>query len=273
MKFNIVFVISSLLFSSYCQAQTDSLSPKPSRLSIFISAGAGIPVGKFSQFEKIPQTNPELNFNMAGPAQTGFLGSAGCRYLFGRHWGMAASFYYSSFGSEKLTGEEIFDHADIPAFNWQWEAGTVSEISSWQVMGLLVGVSYEGSKGKIGYGADLKGGIQMAKSPEVSLTTTDPEFNFIANRHDMIVRDQPAMNSNAFAYHAGGFVSYQIGRKTALRLMADYTSASHQFKGEMEYVQYTDYMLVPWTFKSSTPISFKKQISFVSVMLGISLNI
>jgi hypothetical protein len=274
MKFKKILLLPALLFSICCKGQSDSLSQKPSRFNIFISAGAGIPVGKFSRFEKIPSTNSEQNFNMSGAAQTGISASAGCRYLFGKHLGAAASFYYSTFSAEKLSGSEIFDHADLPGYNWQWDRGAVSEIGNWQVMGLLIGVSYEGSIGKVGYGVNLKGGIQRSGSPEAVLITTDSVINIFTGEPDEIIRKQQAMKSNAFAYHAGGFVSYKIGRKTALSLMADYTSASHHFKdGTLEYELHTDYSLAPWTFKTNNPISFKKQISFVNVMLGFVLNI
>jgi len=74
-----------------------------------------------------------------------------------------------------------------------------------RVIGLLTGISYEISKRKIGYGINLKGGLQMVRSPEVSLTTVSPDINFFTGQPDRLIRNQPALNSSAFAYEAGGF--------------------------------------------------------------------
>ncbi len=250
-------LISLILFNGLCYCQTDSTSfeIRP-RLKISILGGIGIPTGEFSKFEQFPPYDVSTNFNIAGEAKTGYSGKFDISYLFGKHFGIATNFSFSTFETQEKTkletfGEEYYD----PNVTEEYQA------DSWKTSTLLIGGFYEFKINKITLGLKLMGGTQKAISPEVNLKTRDTtQFTFINH--------QPQFESNAFAYSVGTYASFPLSKVFAINLSADYVTASHLFDEK----NLVDISLFPsgFVYIAEFPMKFEKQISAVSIMTGIT---
>jgi hypothetical protein len=263
MKISLAFLIPALLISIYCKGQSDSLAQKKqARWRVSLSMG---PVGKFSRFEEIPQQDMYSNFNLAGEAQTGFGLNIGCTRMVSKHIGISVSLSGASYAAKKMSTADIFGFYNQFSFG----DGTVEESGRWNTGELLAGPLYEYAKGKIRLGAKLMAGAQLALSPDVKLTTTGSNFGLGTINRKF---HQPSMQNIAFAYGALCYAGYQLSEKSQLIISAGYSGALHGFDGKSLETESINSFSGSDPYTNSNPIYFKKQISAVSIMLGIARN-
>jgi len=266
----ILIVISA--FNNPCSAQTDTLpSEKRSRMILTFAVGMGLPIGEFAQFQQIPKYANYSEYNIAGEADAGISGNLGFAYLFGKHFGIASSLNLSSFVSKQMTTQEIYSggrHPFLIGVDETYENGR------WSAGGLMLGAIYECSKENIRFGFRVLGGVQIASSPETELEIASTNPDIIGDNLGIRNFHQPAMKSTAFAYGGGAYFGYNLTDALSLNLSADFTSANHTFNGkdmEVEYYEvYSGSSSDPRY--SHAPLNFKKQISFVSLTLGVGYN-
>lgn len=269
MKKGLIVLILFLFIAGSNNAQSDSLNHgKVNRFCLFIGGGLSLPVSQFKTYQPLTSINAYGEHNIAGEAQNGFSVKIGGRYLLGKHFGIAASLYSSSFKAKPKSVKEIY-----PVNTGYYTIDNGNEIGKWNANGFLIGAVYEVGKGKFKCGANVLAGIQMATSPETVMNFGYPPIDppFGGNGYVSKVY-QPAITKIGLAYNIGVYGAYNFSTRIGIRILVDYTGGSHKFGGKNADIERVDGGQGASKTYSSQNTQFKKDVTFLTIALGVGFS-
>ena len=269
-------ILAALLCTFQVFSQGDSITiGKQSKFSISLFGGIAVPVGKFSEFETM---NPNAqngikvynDFSIAGAAGTGYFGGIDLIYALGKRFNLGISSDFSSCSAGTVGYPEMYEPKNVLGGNeFSYEA------KNWSAINILLSPSVILRKKKWELMVMLKGGVQLATSPEskmmIETIAIDP---FNGDDRSYLTYDQPALNDMALVYGGKLEGRYAICKKVKLLLNGGYTTSNHSFSSgpDLEYEAKSIYLGVVNTRKYSIPINFKKKISLLHFGIGLNFS-
>ena len=245
--------------SQYCNGQSAGNSGNTSRMSLSFLGGIGIPLEDFTSFEKMSTPLQYDGYNLTGEAKRGGGVKLNMNYLLVKNFGLTASLYRNSFAVTYKKTDELFENDYALAENTY----DYYLADPWKVSGVRLGGMYEYYKSKFGIGVRITAGIQKARSPYTTLIIYD---TFFFDQMQNLIQDE--IKSTAFSYGGGVWLNYSLNRHFGINFSVDYTSANHDFSGNVE-----SQIISGGTYNSNIhPITFSKNIAFVSIITGLTYH-
>jgi hypothetical protein len=276
----LTLVFSILLFtcSNLCNAQTDTLaSNKNHKLILSVSAGAAIPIGKFSKFETEKyaedQSSQEKPFNIAGPARTGFDGKIDLTYLFVKNVGFTFMFFTTVNEAAEPDSAALIQSSDPPS---PLSVGNVLQsyqytVKKWYTNSLLIGPVFVGDYKKFRFNFKLAVGVQQVQCPGATLdekgylgqingqTKLPYTFNTI----------QPQLTSYSFVLAFGTEVQFILRKRFGFLVSVDYLTSLAHFKGESSYTYSISDGITTTSSQGTQSRDFYKYVSLLNINAGV----
>jgi len=253
-----VFIIIFLALCKITYAQHgDTLTNKKfNRLSVAVSGGMGIPVGKFV---------PYNSTNYAGPPNVGFLGKIETMYLLFKNLGLECTYYGSANNAGILNQNTLFPNYWNGAMGGGYgQTLTNYSTKTWYTNSVLLGIAAHLKSEGFSVNFKILGGLQQAKSPETVIEGKESYWQIsppISNSTNLTTI-QPIITSYNFVFGAGFDARFRIWKKIGYIIATDFLISSANFKGN----------LIDQNGNKSA-FSFNQVISIYSLNMGIYYDI